>query len=59
MAPLTPVVMVTRGLDFHPCFCIALFWGWYLVCPSVVGGASGYPNALTRTCSGDFQVGFS
>ena len=27
--------------------------------PSVIGGASGYPNAPTRTCSGDFQVGFS
>ena len=26
---------------------------------SVVAEASGYPNATTRTCSGDFQVGFS
>ena len=27
--------------------------------PSVIVEASGYPNAPTRTCSGDFQVGFS
>ena len=27
--------------------------------PLVIGEASSYPNAPTRTCSGDFQVGFS
>ena len=27
--------------------------------PSVIAGASGYPNAPIRTCSGDFQVGFT
>ena len=27
--------------------------------PSVIAEASGYPNAPTGTCSGDFQVGFS
>ena len=27
--------------------------------PSVIGEASGYPNAFTRTCSGDFWVGLS
>jgi hypothetical protein len=32
MAPLTPVVMVMRGLIFHPLFCIALISGSNLVC---------------------------
>ncbi len=32
MAPLTPAVMVMRGLVFHPLFCIALISGSYLVC---------------------------
>ena len=32
MAPLTPDVMVTRGLVFHPLFCIVLISGSYLVC---------------------------
>ena len=27
--------------------------------PPVIAEVSGYPNAPTRTCSGDFQVGFS
>ena len=27
--------------------------------PSIIAGASGYPNAPTRTCFGNFQVGFS
>ena len=27
--------------------------------PSIIAGASGYPNAPTRTCSRDLQVGFS
>jgi hypothetical protein len=27
--------------------------------PSVLADTSGYPNAPTRTCSRDFQVGFS
>ena len=25
--------------------------------PSIIAEASGYPDAPTRTCSGDFQVG--
>ena len=32
MAPLTPVVMVIRGLVFHPSFCLVLISGSYLVC---------------------------
>ena len=32
IAPLTPAVMVMRGLVFHPLFCIALINGSYLVC---------------------------
>jgi hypothetical protein len=32
MAPLTPAVMVMRGLVFHPLFCIALISGSYWVC---------------------------
>ena len=32
MAPLTPVVIVTRGLVFHSLFCILLINGSYLVC---------------------------
>ena len=32
MAPLTPDVMVMRGLVFHPLFCMALIRGsiWYV-----------------------------
>ena len=36
MAPLTPAVMVMRGLVFHPLFCIALIRGSYLVCLCVM-----------------------
>jgi hypothetical protein len=32
MAPLTPAVMVMRGLVFHPLFCMSLIRGSYLVC---------------------------
>ena len=32
MAPLTPVVMVMRGLVFHPLFCMALISRSYLIC---------------------------
>jgi hypothetical protein len=32
MAPLTPTVMVMRGLVFHALFCIVLISGSYLVC---------------------------
>jgi hypothetical protein len=32
MAPLTPTIMVMRGLVFHPLFCIVLISGSYLVC---------------------------
>ena len=32
MAPLTPSVMVTRGLVFHPLFCKAFINGLYLAC---------------------------
>ena len=32
MAPLTPAVMVMRGLVFHPLFCMILIYGSYLVC---------------------------
>ena len=32
MAPLTLVVMVIRGLVFHPLFCMMLINGSYLVC---------------------------
>ena len=32
MAPLTPAMMVLRGLVFHPLFCMALIKGLYLVC---------------------------
>ena len=32
MAPLTPVVMVMRGLIFYPLFCLVLIGGPYLVC---------------------------
>ena len=32
MAHLTPVVMVIRGLVFHPLFCMVLIRGSYLVC---------------------------
>ena len=32
MAPLTPAVMVIRGLVFHPRSCIVLMSGSYLAC---------------------------
>ena len=32
MAPLTPIVMVVRGLIFHPLFYMVLISGSYLVC---------------------------
>ena len=32
IAPLTPAVMVIRGLTFHPMFCMVLISGLYLVC---------------------------
>ena len=32
MAPLTPVVMVMRGLVFHPLFRMLSFSGSYLAC---------------------------
>ena len=32
IVPLTPVVMVIRGLVFHPLFCILLISGSYVVC---------------------------
>ena len=32
MAPLTPAVMVIRGLVLHPSFCMVLINGSYLVC---------------------------
>ena len=35
MAPLTPVVMVMRGLVFHPLFCMVLIRGSYLLCVCV------------------------
>ena len=31
MAPLTPAVMVMRGLVFHPLFCIVVISGSYLL----------------------------
>ena len=36
MIPLTPTVMVIRGLVFHPLFCMVLFSGLYLVCLCVM-----------------------
>ena len=32
IAPLTPAVMVIRGLVFHPLFCMVLISGSYLIC---------------------------
>jgi hypothetical protein len=32
MAPLIPVVIVMRGLGFHPLFCMVLINESYLVC---------------------------
>jgi len=32
MAPLTPAVMVMRGLTLHPLLCMSLINGSYLVC---------------------------
>jgi hypothetical protein len=32
IAPLTPVVMVMRGLVFHPLFCSVVISRSYLVC---------------------------
>ena len=32
IAPLTPVVIVTKGIVFHPLFCIVLISGSYVVC---------------------------
>jgi hypothetical protein len=43
MAPLTPVVMVMRGLVFRPLFCIVLINKSYLVCLCV------------RACSGNLS----
>jgi hypothetical protein len=40
IAPLTPAVMVMRGLVFHPLFCSVVISGSYLVCLCV------------RACSG-------
>ena len=36
MAPLTPAVIVMRGLVFHPALCILLINGSYLVCLCVM-----------------------
>ena len=38
MAPPTLVVMVMRGLVFHPFFCMMLISGLYLVCLCVRTG---------------------
>ena len=43
MAPLTPAVMVMRGLVFHPLFCMVLINGSYLVC------------LCERACSGNMS----
>jgi hypothetical protein len=32
IAPLTPTIMVMRGLVFHPLFCSVVISGSYLVC---------------------------
>ena len=51
MAPLTPAVVVMRGLVFHPLFCMVLISGSYLVC------------LCMRTCSRDlswqYELGYA
>ena len=62
MAPLTPVVMVVRGLVFHPFFCIALIRGSYLVCLCVRGWSRSlswrYVNSISWVViAGDGDIG--
>ena len=62
MAPLTPTVMVIRGLVFHPSFWMVLFSGSYLVCLCVracLGNLSWqYVNSMNWTVwLGDGDMG--
>ena len=57
MAPLTHVVMVIRGLVFHPLFCIALIRGSYLVCFCVMGLLWGSVMAICECYELDFSRG--
>ena len=43
MTPLTPAMMVMRGLVFHPLLCMVLISGSYLVC------------LCMRACSGNLS----
>lgn len=43
IAPLTRVVMVMRGLGFHPIYCVVLISGSYLVYMLVREGLSKEP----------------
>ena len=60
MAPLTHVVMVMRGLVFHPLFCIALISGSYLLCFCVMacyGNMSWqYVNSMSWTVTSGVGV---
>ena len=62
MAPLTPAMMVTRGLVFHPLCCIPLISGSYLVYFYVMACYGKFPwqyvNSMSWTLAmGDDAIG--
>ena len=63
IAPLTPAVMVIRGLVFHPLLCMALISGSYLACFCVMACSGNlswqYVNSMNWiifVCDGDKGV---
>ena len=62
IAPLTPAVMVIRGLTFHPLFCMVLMSGSYLVCLWVSASSGNlswqYVNSMNWiVCLGEGSIG--
>ena len=62
MAPLTPAVMVMRGLVFQPLFWMMLFSGSYLACLCVMACSGNlswqYVNSMNWiVCSGEGDIG--
>jgi hypothetical protein len=62
MAPLTPAVMVMRGLVFQPLFWMVLFNGLYLACLCVMACSGNlswqYVNSMNWiVCLGDGDIG--
>ena len=57
MAPLTPVVMLMRGLVFHLLFCIASIRGSYLVWLCVMACYGNLSLAVSEFYELDFSRG--